>query len=567
MKEPPRRVGWLAADLLIAALGILVLFIAVTGGGVLSLRGHSISMRSVDNPLVALVILGGLRWWLGPTQGFLGNRAWTRERLEQASASLIARTGATISARPRLAIRVVLAATLLSLSIKIAIAVAHPGFFSGDDVEIHEMSLGRLLGTGWPAWELRSAFYPMVFVYPVQAAAHAAGVTDVEWLVIAGRVTVATLSSLTVWLLFVVARRHIGSTVAVAAALLLAYSHLYVTFGATELPRPVCALFVLAGFAGVMRGSGSGALVGGILVGVAAAMRFSEIVFVVPGVMHLLLDRRVGHAGIFAGALLGTAGAIQAASDLLYWGSPFFSARRMFDYTVVSGQSSRGFEPVWAYLTGIPDWSDLVIVGLALLATVRGATRVALWAWLPVALLSALPHKEARYLVPVMPFVALLAALGATSLAAGAGRSIQARALSPSGRTALLLIAGLAVSVVLNVSRYHVRRDDAAVGTARMLSQENPRGLAAEQLWRLGGRLYLRGVPAIRELSGADLTAAGLSASAAQPEIGWVLVRRETCERIECGAVLSSAGFVERPDVAAGSGYRVFSRPNAARAS
>jgi len=552
-------VGWLAADLLLAALAAVIVLVTLTGGGAFSIAGRHVSVRSVGNPIMALLLLGGLRWWLAPAQGFLGIRTWDLAGIQRTCVGLVRRTAAAISAHPLLAVRLVVAAALLSMAIKVGIAIGHPGFFSGDDVEIHEMTLGHLFNMNWPAWELRSAFYPMAFIYPVQAGLASAGIADVEWLVIAGRVTVAALSSLTVWLLFVVARRHFGSTVAVPAALILAFSHLYVTFGATELPRPVCALFVLAGFAGVMRGSGSGALVGGAFVGVAAAMRFSEIVFLVPGAVHLALDRRFRHAALFAGTLLGTAAAIQAGSDVLYWGSPFFSAQRMVDYTIVTGQSSRGFEPVWAYLTGIPDWSDLVIVGLALLATVRGSTRVALWAWLPVLMLSALPHKEARYLVPVMPFVALLAGQAISALVARIDDGERVRP-AVAGGLALALVVGLSASAALNASRYHVRRDDGAIDTARRLAAMAPaQGIAVEQLWRLGGRLYIGALP-VREVRPSELTSAGVAALSADAELGWVLLRRDTCGRLSCDALLSSAGFAERPDVAGASEYRVFAR-------
>ena len=39
--------------------------------------------------------------------------------------------------------------------------MAPRAFMTGDDVEIHEMSLGLLLHHPWPIWDLRSAVFPL----------------------------------------------------------------------------------------------------------------------------------------------------------------------------------------------------------------------------------------------------------------------------------------------------------------------------------------------------------------------------------------------------------------------
>ena len=71
--------------------------------------------------------------------------------------------------------------------VKLANAALYPGFFSGDDVEIHEMTFARLFGWNWTAWDLRNAFYPMVFIYPIQALLAGMGIDDTATLVFAGR--------------------------------------------------------------------------------------------------------------------------------------------------------------------------------------------------------------------------------------------------------------------------------------------------------------------------------------------------------------------------------------------
>ena len=59
---------------------------------------------------------------------------------------------------------------MVASAIRVANVFTHFGFVTGDDVEIHEMTLGVALGKAWPVWDLRNAFYPMTFIFPVQRA-------------------------------------------------------------------------------------------------------------------------------------------------------------------------------------------------------------------------------------------------------------------------------------------------------------------------------------------------------------------------------------------------------------
>ena len=65
-----------------------------------------------------------------------------------------------------------------------------PAFYSGDDVEVQEMSLRALLHTEWPVWDLRNATFPLGFIYPIQRLAMALGVSRMAALVFAGHLSV-----------------------------------------------------------------------------------------------------------------------------------------------------------------------------------------------------------------------------------------------------------------------------------------------------------------------------------------------------------------------------------------
>jgi hypothetical protein len=286
--------------------------------------------------------------------------------------------------------------------------------------------------------------------------------------VAAGRTAVAVLSTLTVPFVFVAGRRQHGLAVGVIGAFFVATSHLLVSFGGTELPRPVSAMLLAAAFALLLRPTLPSTILAALLVAVAAALRFSEAIFALPAAAMLLADRRWGRAALFVAVTAAAGVAIQAIADQTYWGTPFYSLRQAIDYTLVQRQSTRGFQPFWHYLTTIPEWTAIPIVAVAAFAAWRGAWRPALWTGVPIFVLSLLPHKEARYLLPIVPFVSLLAAIGLWQIVRiAAGPSGSPRRWAP-----MAITAGVFASTILSISGFHVQRSDAEVALARSLAVE-----------------------------------------------------------------------------------------------
>ena len=104
------------------------------------------------------------------------------------------------------------------------------------------MTLARLFHAAWPAWDLRCAFFPFVFIYPAQAAVFHAGWHDTRSLVFAGRTVMAFWSTLDLVLVYVIASRvWKREAVGVLAAVVLAAARLHVVAGKTMchgLPLP-----------------------------------------------------------------------------------------------------------------------------------------------------------------------------------------------------------------------------------------------------------------------------------------------------------------------------------------
>jgi hypothetical protein len=489
-------------DALILALTALVIAVVLTGGGVWTIQGLRLSVRSVANPLLYLSGALWLRWFLRSIP-FLGWRALPLRDIDDRVFRACRSTGEFLGRLPRARaarwLAVIIAVVTLA---KLANAYLYPGFFSGDDVEIHEMTFSRLFGGDWSIWNLRSPFYPFVFIYPIQAALVGFGVTDTATLVLAGRAIVALVSSLAIWLTYHAGCRLGGPAVGVIAAAILAINRLHVTFGGSELPRPVATVFVVAAYLSVVSTRatlGRAAAAGGLLA-IAACCRFSEIVFILPALAQLALLRRYREAAIATGTFVTACAVILGLGDFLFWGSLFFSFANVFDYTVVYRMSSRGYEPFHYYLSALQGWTSVPVLILALHGLKKGNWQVGLWWLIPVALLSLLPHKEPRYLIPVLPFVALSAAQGLNRLLT-TDFVVPGRLWGFRKETvAIALAIACLAAVVFEVGGWRFRKSDDGIQAARWIASQGCEGaVVVEQLWRAGGRLYLRSCREVRE--------------------------------------------------------------------
>jgi hypothetical protein len=242
-------------------------------------------------------------------------------------------------------------------------------------------------------------------------------------------------------------------------------------------------------------------------------------------------------------------------SDALYWGRPFHSLLTIFDFTLVQQLSSSGFQPPWFYLTHVTDWSDVLLVVLACLAPERGSRWALLWALLPLALLSLLLHKEARYAIPSIPFLALAAA---PTLRSWIARG-EVRAPGPwhvrVGALGIVLLVGAAVAY--DAGKFRFIRSEAAVRLGWVVRQSQVAGIAAEQPWRFGGHLYLDASAPIIAL---DLQDAGaeqrLRDAACRPDVRWAALRLRPLPAA-LTAVLSDCGLA--PDLTdTDAGYQLF---------
>lgn len=505
-------------DLLLVIIAVVMIGIGITGGGRLHLYGWTVRMTSVGNPtIVALVLLLFRYFAISLSPRFLGFDSLSLHRIEFRIVDRVQafRHWIDTSRANRLIVLVI----AFSVGLRLLNVVLHPGFTTGDDVEVQEIALSRVLGEHWSIWNVRSPLYPMVFIYPAQKLLAELGVSGTGFFVAAGRLVVLAIATASLYLVYRISRDLTDSPlVGVLALGLFASSRLHVWYGSSELPRPVATVFILLAFYFLLRRSAWRAAGAGVLLAIGGCLRFGELVFLAPAGLQLFAERRWREALVVALTATTAALLLLGGSDWLYWGEPFFSWRNAFEYTIIEGRSSRGFQPPLYYLATADAWANYFVLALSGYSFRLEDKRPAFWCWLPIAILSMLPHKEPRYLIAVSPFIYISAAMAGTHLFRRAAS--HPRRVKWAAAIAVLMMAAW----VRELGDWQFRRTDSAVRFAAWLESRNPDSVAAQQLWRLGGRIYFSTIPVVRELP--DDTDDAIRALA-QSDFEWVLLRHE----------------------------------------
>jgi len=593
-------------------VSLFILFVLVTGGGEYQIgAGLRISARHIVNPLAVLAFFFLFRLFFLTQIPFFNipslNLDCLAGRLRKAKEKLVE----TISGLdPRAVKRIVIWTIGLSVLLKMAIAFTSFGFFSGDDVEIHEMTFARLFQWNWQAWGLRNPLFPMVFIYPIQFVLKFVGIETAWPLIYAGRLVVIAFSALNLWLVFRVATRLFNNqAVGLASLFFLALSKLHTTFASTELPRTVASTFILLGFWFLLSKT-KGArpiILSGVFLGLAASLRFSEIIYIVPAFLFCFLGKERSRAFGLAVVAVATFVLAIGLSDAVYWKSPFYSLVNIIDYTLVNKLSSRGYEPFYYYLSNAGLWTDFLTFGLAVYALKLKNNKIFLWAFAPIVLLSFLPHKEPRYLVPVIPFWAIMAGFSAWHLLGSGRKTIGDVKVSAWQKRILLFLGCLVISLLVlahkdprysilalpflaliacilyvgnkfalwkgrirtdilsppqyiflvfsiislalitEIDGFRFAKSESGVEMARYLAQRSDiKILAIEDSWRAGGRLYFGKNTDLIDFDSTYLANPDLLKRMILEKKPWAIgVRNEHFRGSDCAALLESMGFQE----------------------
>ncbi|MBW1904406.1 MAG: hypothetical protein JRH14_08500 [Deltaproteobacteria bacterium] len=186
-------------------------------------------------------------------------------------------------------------------------------------------------------------------------------------------------------------------------------------------------------------------LLSGLFFGIAGALRFTcGLHMLVPIIDLLLRYRSQALRALVAGAALPVL--IVGGVDMLTWGWPFHSTVEHLRYNFFEGGASDHGTSPWFYYLAESLWARLgPLAPLTLWVLLGGLRRtwlVALAVLVPTLALSALPHKEDRFLMYNWPLLAAAAGIGWLLIA----RWLRARLPSFGSVTAAALAAAVLAS-------------------------------------------------------------------------------------------------------------------------
>jgi hypothetical protein len=302
-------------------------------------------------------------------------------------------------------------------------------------------------GYGILPWEYvegaRSWFFPGALAGVFRVFDLAGLDTPVEYLP-AFELLFCAIGLLTVWGCWRLARALGASQPAAAAgAAIFALSAPLIYFAPRALGETVSAAPIVFAFALALRpGAGRTALGwAAALLGLAVLLRLQNGLFCL-GLLGILAGQRrwADLRYLFAGLTL--AAVFFGALDWLTWGRPFHSALVYLKFNLIDGKASMFGTAPWHYYaetfsTSMPAMSAL-LAGFCI-AGCRRAPGLSLTALLALLLLCFIPHKEFRFVVPALPLLCAVAALGVDRVGAGVQRWGGSTALA-----GVVLAAGLA---------------------------------------------------------------------------------------------------------------------------
>ena len=437
-----------------------------------------------------------------------------------------------------------LALLTLATALRLALWDRAYGFEQGDPVEYVNIAYRIAFGIGIEWWDLRPLLLSLIYV-PVMLVMQWWPDPTGEAMVRALRLVGVLFSIGSVALTYAIGRqlggglwesrgqrladvrRHGGGrllgsegrlggeVIGLTAGLLVAANPVFNRLSVSTFAEVPSTFFVLLAVWLLIRPRQGAALLdmtvlAGLAFGLGCMIRYQAIAYVAPFGLWLLVrdvwrlqlarwpaalvDRR--SRSLRFGLGLAAAAFVQAVVETVAYGRPFHSLLVSFQYNVTSGLApvEFGSEPFEWFLLQSRSWFGslpalLALIGL--LAMVRGP-RVAEWRLVGLAaatmflLLSALPHKEERFMTQVVPLLALFAGAGVATIASLACR-LFSRSEPSASRTYFAIAAFLALLAAAPLLRaswtLDVRANVAYVDGAKRAAELKPGGTLGTIPW------------------------------------------------------------------------------------
>lgn len=310
---------------------------------------------------------------------------------------------------------------LLAAAPRIALAVFDHGIFWPDEIyQTLEPAHRAVHGYGFIAWEFRDGarnwFFPGI-LSGVLRAVSALGIDSSIAPIVAAKLLMVAWMIVGIYACMRLAERiHarsglIAGLLAASFPTLLVFSHRCMTEVASA---PLVVLSLLE----IRKSRPKNWAIAGILAGLLFPLRYPNGLVIVWIGGWLLLQRRFRPFAVFAGASSAVV-LVGGLLDWATWGQPFHSAIVYIEFNVLSdGASFFGTQP-WSFFIST-FWSStgplalLIVLGFVLGARLDPGTALLVPAY--VLMHSFVPHKEYRFILPVIPLMLVVAAAGIASL-------------------------------------------------------------------------------------------------------------------------------------------------------
>ncbi len=324
---------------------------------------------------------------------------------------------------------------LLGFALRVGLGVLHPSIAHPDEIFQYQEPAHRFLtGLGVPSWEwnhhIRSWFIPGL-VLPIMASVRIFTHDPVIYFdVIALLLSLASLP--VIWVAFIWGRQEGGREGGIVAGLLAAVAFQLVYFSSHLLMDTLAVDLLLPALYACREYRRHGSL-RSLAVGCAS---LAVLAFVRPQIAPVLLFpgiatlRAAKHRGQMLPGMTWSLGPLLVLGglDWITLGTPFQSIWRYIYINLFRVADDFGVAPFYWYLKNMLLAWTIAVVPIGYFSG-RAASKFRVefvTAWLIVALLSAIQHKEARFILPAEAILLILAGVGIAQCRFGHTRAIAA---------------------------------------------------------------------------------------------------------------------------------------------
>jgi hypothetical protein len=307
-----------------------------------------------------------------------------------------------------------------AVALRIGLAVGSPNIFYPDEIfQTLEPAHRLLYGYGVVSWEwrlgIRSWIFP-TFLAGVMRVTSWMGTASAGYL-LGTTIVLSLISLVTIWFGYAWAKRASGTPAALIAALACSFFFGLVYFAPKALNEVVAAHVLMPGLYlgvyGERLGERKRLFLAGMLCALAACLRIQLLPALVFAMVYFCYPRwRERIPAVAAGAIVPVL--VFGAVDWFTWSYPWQSFVRYFKANVQGPGKLFPVQPWYWYLLVL-----VVLLGPVVLLLFHGARKspfLAIFCAIVVLSHSIIPHKEIRFLYPILAPAITLAAMGIVDL-------------------------------------------------------------------------------------------------------------------------------------------------------